>query len=108
MHAAHSGLARRVAAGIRRSPRALAALLAAAALAVPAAASAAAGAARTTGPDSWQSRSSMTVAREALGVSMGGDGRVYAVGGSQQEPKATVEAFDTATNSWSFATPMPT
>ncbi len=61
----------------------------------------------------WSNVSSMPTARDQLGVVLGPDSRIYAIGGQDRVPPpflgiTNVEIFDPATNSWSFGAPMPT
>src|SRR5690242_17466612 len=55
----------------------------------------------------WTRMAPMPTKRNGLAaVTMGGT--VYAVGGSQGSPVATLEAYDPATNSWTSKMSMPT
>lgn len=55
------------------------------------------------GTDQWTSGPPSLHRREALGVTAGADGRIYALGGAPGFglPAATAEVYDPATNAWS-------
>jgi hypothetical protein len=55
----------------------------------------------------WQTRASMPTARDYPGVAASG-GKVYAIGGYDGGPLATVEMYDPATNLWATETDLPT
>jgi N-acetylneuraminic acid mutarotase len=57
--------------------------------------------------NSWSTAAPMPSPRSSLAVAAGADGRIYAIGGDNAGPLATVEVYDPATNSWSTAAPMP-
>src|SRR5205085_5937940 len=52
----------------------------------------------------------LPTARQRLAAALGGDGRLYALGGYHPSGGylATVDAYDPATNTWSTAAPLPT
>ena len=59
---------------------------------------------------SWQEAPSMTTASAFLASAVGLDGRIYALGGANNnlQPINTVQAYNTATSSWTTLAPMPT
>ena len=71
--------------------------------------------AQVSGPPFWQPIASVPTTRTAFGVAVGGDGRIYTIGGQtngsgygsngqQQHPlSAVVEVYDPATDKWSKA-----
>jgi N-acetylneuraminic acid mutarotase len=63
-----------------------------------------------TGPGSWTSGlPDMPNARFALAAAAGPDGRIYAIGGDNNNGIVqTVDVYDPASNSWSTAAPLPT
>ena len=56
----------------------------------------------------WTARSPMPTARSWLGVTAAADGRIYAVGGLNGRPLATVEAYDPRSDRWSEMPPLET
>ena len=61
--------------------------------------------------DTWSAVASLPTARRGLAAVRGGDGLVYAIGGSPVSggpPSDAVDAYDPATNSWSSRAPLPT
>jgi hypothetical protein len=60
--------------------------------------------------DSWSSVTPMPTARGGLATAVGGDGRIYAVGGETNigVKSDTAEAYNFATKAWSIVDPMPT
>src|SRR5437660_1625792 len=61
---------------------------------------------------SWSTVAPMPTARDALAAASGVDGRIYAIGGEDDNVNlhstSTVESYNPATNSWSTVAPMPT
>ena len=55
----------------------------------------------------WTTKASMPTAREALAACVVG-GRLYAVGGWNNDKLKTVEAYDHTSNTWTKNAPMPT
>jgi N-acetylneuraminic acid mutarotase len=51
----------------------------------------------------------MPTARVNLAAVLGSDGKIYAIGGNDQQgkPLRSVEAFDPATNTWISRAPLP-
>jgi len=60
--------------------------------------------------DTWAIRMPMPTARMALGLATASNGKLYAIGGRDNDakPLATVEEYDPAANSWATRAPMPT
>src|SRR5207247_5574945 len=46
--------------------------------------------------------------RSSMGVATGADGLIYSVGGLQNVPVATVQAYDTSAGTWSGVPSLPT
>jgi len=57
--------------------------------------------------DTWQAVSPFVQRRLGCSVAVGGDGRIYAMGGYGYGPVATVEAYDCTADRWVDAEPMP-
>ena len=55
----------------------------------------------------WAANSPMAIARQGAAAATV-NGRVYAIGGYNRGPLATVEAYDSATGAWTTMAPMPT
>ena len=94
----------------RRRPRRRTVTLAASAgvLAVVAAAALAGAAVLHGSGPGWAVRAPMPTARSWLGVAAAADGRIYAVGGLNGRPLATVEAYDPRSDRWSEMPPLQT
>ncbi len=59
----------------------------------------------------WETVAPMPTPRRALSAATGADGRIYAIGGSQNNQNTnldTVERYDPHTNTWTTVAPMPT
>jgi N-acetylneuraminic acid mutarotase len=56
---------------------------------------------------SWQAVTSMTTPRAGVALTRGSDGRLYAIGGKTTVAQATVEAYNTGTNSWASVASLP-
>jgi hypothetical protein len=57
----------------------------------------------------WRARAAMPESRYGLGVAVGPNGRIYAIGGyNGTNELATVEEFDPAANAWAAKAKMPT
>lgn len=57
--------------------------------------------------DGWVNISPPRHPRLFFGAALGGDGRIYAMGGLGQHPFTTVEAYDVGADRWVEADPMP-
>ncbi len=57
--------------------------------------------------DGWVDVSPARHPRLFFGVALGGDGRIYAMGGLGHHPLTTVEAYDVEADRWVEAEPMP-
>jgi N-acetylneuraminic acid mutarotase len=57
----------------------------------------------------WEDVASLTVPRDSLAVVAGADGRIYAIGGTDDNfiPYNTVEAYDPTNNSWTRVASLP-
>lgn len=58
--------------------------------------------------DTWETRQPMPTAREQLAVTAGPDGRIYAIGGWNNDNLGTVEIYNPSTDQWTSGQPMPT
>ena len=61
----------------------------------------------------WTTGAPMPTRRSHMGVATGGDGRIYAIGGSNwngglRQKLNVVEAYSPITNSWTTVAPLPT
>jgi N-acetylneuraminic acid mutarotase len=59
--------------------------------------------------DTWSARTPMPTPRHALAATLGPDGRIYAVGGTNDRAFATdvLEIYDPVSDAWTRAAPMP-
>jgi N-acetylneuraminic acid mutarotase len=62
----------------------------------------------TPATNSWSSVAPMPTARFGLAATAGGDGRIYALGGTGNGVLNTVEAYSPGTNRWATVAPMAT
>ena len=60
--------------------------------------------------NTWTTKAAMPTPRYLLAGALGSDGRIYAMGGSNDSSTylSTVEAYDPTLNAWSSAASMPT
>jgi N-acetylneuraminic acid mutarotase len=56
----------------------------------------------------WTTKSSMPTARQTPAVVATNNGKVYAIGGYNENPLTSVEEYDIATDTWTTKTSMPT
>jgi hypothetical protein len=59
--------------------------------------------------DTWTTRAPMQIARKGFGLAAANNGKLYAVGGVDEELRqlASLEEYDPATNRWTTKAPMP-
>jgi N-acetylneuraminic acid mutarotase len=59
--------------------------------------------------DTWTAMAPMSIHRHALAATLGPDGRIYAIGGTNDRVFASdaVEIYDPAKDSWTRGAPMP-
>jgi len=60
--------------------------------------------------NTWTTRADLPTRRDSLAAATGADGRIYAIGGCDDNgnPLSRVDAYTPSTNSWTAVAPMPT